>query len=356
MPRPIRLLAPFVALLASACLNDAPLAPRPTALALRVSLQTTHAGERLHARVFFFLPQTETDSTLFSGDFAVAGGVQQVPVAFDVAPCLAASASTRGSPCTVFVELQLLDNGIVADERTAGPIAVQPGETVESPPIFLVSGSNPPQFSANGDTAVAVDVDLVRYRAPVVDPDGDLLDVTSRVIDMSDALVGVTTSTFPLPQASFGGALYATMQAFASPRQLEMYVDDTKGNFVGPTYVDVAFVGQAAPFADAVLSDTTRDSLRVSFNVSSFAAPPDSVELVVRNVVDSAATQDTLYFVCGGSFTGGNGTHTVSCPRLVPFTRARVTVVPFDAQGNWGSASTCALPGDCTATERRQRE
>jgi hypothetical protein len=219
-----------------------------------------------------------------------------------------------------------------------------------------VAGSNAPQFSANGDTAVAVDVDLVRYRAPAADQDGDLLDVTSRVIDSSDALAGVTTSTFPLPQASFGGALYATMQAFVSPRQLEMYVDDTKGNLAGPMYVNVASVSQAAPFAYAVLSDTTRDSLRVSFNVSGSAAPPDSVELVVRNVVDSATTQDTLYFVCGGSFTGGNGAHTVSCPRLAPFTHARVTVVPFDAQGNWGSASTCALPGDCTATARRQRE
>lgn len=354
MPRSIRLLAPFLALLASACLNDAPLAPRQTALALRVSLQTTHAGQRIHARVYFFLPQSETDSTLFSGDFAVAGGVQQVPVAFDVAPCLAVSASEQGAPCSVWVDLQLLDNGVVADERTAGPIAVRPGETAESPPIFLVAGSNAPQFSG-GDTAVAVDIDLVRYRAPTADKDGDLLDVTSRVIDSSDVLVGVTTSTFPLPQASFGGALYATMQAFARARNLELYVDDTKGNLAGPTVVDVASVNQAAPFAYAVLGDTTRDSLRVSFNVSG-AATPDSVELVVRNVTDSVTTQDTLYFVCGGSFTGGTGAHTVSCPRLVPFTRARVTVVPFDAQGNWGSASTCALPGDCTTTARRQRE
>lgn len=355
MTRTIRRLAPLFALLASACLNDAPLAPSRTGLALRVSLQVARAGQSIHARVYFFLPQSEIDSTLFSGDFAVAGGVQQIPVAFDVAPCLAASASAPGAPCSVFVDLQLMDNGTLADERTAGPILVRPGETVDSPPIFLVVGSNAPQFFGV-DTAVAVDVDLVRYRAPASDKDGDLLDATARVIDINDAIVGTTTSTFPLPQASFGGALYASMQAFATPMQLELYVDDTKGNLAGPTYVSVAPVDTAAPSASAVLGDTTRDSLTVRFDVSGTATTPDSVDVIVRNVLDSTTTQDTLYVVCGGSFTGGNGTHSVTCPRLVPFTRARVTVVPFDAQGGWGRASSCALPGDCTITARRGRD
>lgn len=351
--------APLVALLAAACLNDAPVAPRGrAAIAVAVHLQQAGAGSSVHARVYYFLPATEQDSTLFDATFPIASGSQQLPASFDVAPCLAAQGGATGgsaTACNVFAELQLLVSDSVVDDRVVGPITVHPGETVASPPVYLVAGNNAPRLTG-GDTAVWVGAGLVRYRVGASDVDGDLLDVTARVLDSAGTLTSVTTTTLPIPRGSLPGWGYATLSPVSgTPATLEVYVDDTKGNLAGPASMGVSAVGQSAPFAYALVTDTTHDSLSVGFQVSAGSGTPDSVDLVVRNVLDSLTTQDTVYFVCGSSFAGGAGAHTVACPRLAAFTRAQVIAVPFDDQGNWGSAAGCFLPGDCSATARRKR-
>lgn len=360
MNRPFRPLAPLAALLLAACLNDAPVAPRTTGLALHLNLQTTVSGQRLAVRVYYFLPQTETDSTLYAGDFAVTSGLQQVPVAFDIAPCLAAQASVSGgTSCTVFINVQLIANAAIVDAKTAGPIDVTPGATVESPPVFLVAGNTAPQLT--GDTAVVVSPDLVRYRMNASDADGDLLQLFTMVSDSTGNEVGLSLDDFAPPRSALTGARYVAVDTFATAAStaaqgVDLSVYDSKGNAAGPIAIPVAFVGGAGPYASLVVGDTTHDSLTVGFDVSSSTGTSDSVDIVVRNVRDTQLGQDSIYFVCGGRFTGGDGTHTIACPRSAPFERARVTVVPFDAQGNWGSASTCDLPGNCAVALRRGRE
>ncbi|HEX6536592.1 MAG TPA: hypothetical protein VF041_18545 [Gemmatimonadaceae bacterium] len=360
MTRPFRHLAPLAALLLAACLNDTPVAPHATRVALRVNLQTTVSGARLAYRVYYFLPGTETASTLYAGDVAVTGGLQQVPVSFDLAPCLAAQASVNGGKsCSVWVDVQLIVNAAIVDMQAAGPLEVTPGATVESPPVFLVAGSTAPQVT--GDTAVAVDLDLVRYRMSASDPDGDLAQLFAMLSDSTGNQVGLSLVQFAPPRGTLAGARYISVDTFATTsaamvQDVDLSVYDTKGNAAGPIAIPLTPVGSAAPFASAVVGDTTHDSLSVGFNVSSSTGTPDSVDIVVRNVRDSQLVQDTIYFVCGGRFTGGSGTHTVTCSRSAPFERARVTVVPFDDQGNWGSASTCDLPGNCAVAVRRRRE
>ncbi|MGH7718261.1 MAG: hypothetical protein ACREON_05385 [Gemmatimonadaceae bacterium] len=351
MTRIRQLPAALLALTAAACLDDTPLvpAPSPTEARLEIALEMAQStGAVLDVRVYFLRPrpasQTPEQVSLLRERFPIASGGKQLPLGFDLRPCLlAAQAASGAAVCDVFVHLQLFSGNIRIDDQTLGPIRMALGGVATAPEVFLAAGTGAPQL-AMVTGALKVDAGLVRYRIGASDPDGDILSVRAQVLDSSLAPAGESEVRLSPPRSSLDGALYALASDLAQMRDVSVKVLDTKGNQSAVLSGGISPVAAGGPRLGTVTGLVRGDSVDLSFSVTDPEGDGSGVEVVFRNVV-AVGTQalDTLYSVCARAIPAGNGTKQVTCPKGRPFTNARVIVVPHDAAGNWGLGNRCHI-------------
>lgn len=326
------------ALLAVACMKDGPVSPHGNEVALHVQLQRVAAGQAVHVSVVSFLPDSEeVRDTLFDDTFAVTQGSQQLTVGFDLTRCLAAMRSVNGgTSCTIAVEVDLVVNGEVVDQQFLGTMDVSPGQVVNTAPLVLVAGNNPPVITAINQGLI-VEPSLIRYQITGSDPDGDIIGLITTAMS-GDVTDRTTLQPFYPPLANLDGYYYAFNNSTSEINELLPFLTDSKFNASQVDTVPVSFAESEAN-ADSMTVDTTADSLIVRARTGS-----DSMEVVVRNLMDDRP--DTLYFVCGGSTTvqDANGMRRVACARTVPFTQAVAFVVPIDDLGNPGQGMHCTVP------------
>ena len=331
------------ALLGAACMKDGPAAPSGTQASLRIRFQSGTTGEQVQVRIVGIIPDSETAGTLLlEQTYPAAANTSQVTAVFDLTPCLAQGQSdSQGAFCTIQATVTLLDKGAVLDQRFLGQMQVRPGQTVQTDPVILVAGSNPPVITAN-DTGRQVETGLIRYHITGSDPDGDLTGLFST--DIADAASDRNTQIdfFP-PLRTIDGTYYAFETPFAQANQLATFVFDSKFNSSQLDTIPVGFaIGDA--FVDSMSVDTTADSVIVDVVSTS-----DSVEIVLRNPDDGRP--DTLYSVCGGSQTLQGVTRRFACGRAVPFTQALAIAVPIDPLGRAGTGLRCGVPATgCTVS------
>jgi hypothetical protein len=357
-PAHFRSLALLAALTLAGCLNDTPVAPTHAKVSLNVSFQAVPAQQSLRVEVYVPVPENETSISLFDQTFSIRDGQQQLSTSFDLRPCLSQFAPDDSGPyCDVYIDLQLLAGGVVSDERGAGPVRVRPGQVAQAPQLFLVAGNNAPVVSSV-DTAVLVESGLVKFRVTGADQDGDLLTVTDSILDANNAVVGVTTSTFGQPRASFHGELYSFVRQFTEPQTIRVAMGDYKSNLGSSVSVPLEISSGGVIGVFGVRTDTTADSVQVEFSMFDESQTSDSVEVVFRNQPSDTSTADTLYFVCAGKFAtdSTSGNSHIGCKRQVPFTQAIAIVVPVTPEGDWGSGARCGVPGDCLGSFRRVRD
>ncbi len=322
-------------LLTAACMKDGPVSPNASQVSLHVQFQAGTPGTAVQVTVMSIVSDsTEAFDTLFNGTFPVTTGSQQVTAAFDLTSCLARQASEGSSFCTVEVELALLNNGQIVDQQFLGEMEVRPGQVVQTQPVVLTAGNNPPTITAT-DTARVVESGLIRFHIAGSDPDGDLTLLEST--DIADTVFDLNTPiSFYPPLRTLNGYYYAFQSPIPGATSLQTFLSDSKFNSSQPVTMPVS-VSNGNAFVDSMIVDTTADSLII--NVRSTA---DSAEIVVRNVVNQ--TSDSLYFVCGGSAQPQGVMRRYACARQVPFTQAIAIVVPIDAAGNAGQGERCSVP------------
>lgn len=345
--RPLASLAVLSLLWVGACLHDAPIAPLGGRVSLRVSLQTGSIGQSVRVHVFFFTPRSEARISLLDQTFALQNGEQQLAVSFDLAPCLSAFAPDDSGPyCDVGLELELVQSGVMQDHRTIGPIRVRPGGAVQAPRVLLVAGNTPPV--AGIDTAVLVNLDLVKYRVSSSDKDGDLLALTASVFDSSGSLLEETPVISPDPLLALHAERFAFVPPSARVQELHVVAVDSKGNMSAPATHAVEGAASGLLGVLGMRTDTTADSVHVLFRMFDQSGTADSVEVVFRNVVPDGGGADTLYFVCAGRFVpDDSGRSRIGCGRPVRFTQAVAILLPVTPKGDWGPGFSCGVPADC---------
>ncbi len=111
-----------------------------------------------------------------------------------------------------------------------------------------------------------------------------------------------------------------------------------------------------APRVSELAGSLSTDRVDVSFLVDDPQGDSEVVDVVFRNLVDGEiVVADTVYGSCRRAIALGNGSRTVSCPRIAGVHSALVVVVPFDAAGNWGRGGRCAMKTSMTSFSCAER-
>jgi hypothetical protein len=353
-----------LALILAGCQSDSPVQPSTRAsLSLRVHMQQVPAGSTVEVKVFGFGGSSEQELppiTLFDGTFPVTTGLQQVPITFDLTPCLALNAPDATGPVCpvdVFGILRGAQGDTLALSSSGQTYLARPGQVTQASPIYLVTGNNPPVLDSVS-SAIEVEPGLLRFQLGGSDPDGDLSSIDINADASATGVSVLTTTTLPLPVASFFGTVFALGQENEGPFVSSITLFDTKFNSSGADNTTEV----SPPILDYGMVDTLTTSLTADSVVMTFKdviGVVDSAEVVVRNRLPSdQAAGDSIYFVCGGRFSDPAAAR-VACGRQVPFTSASVIVVPINPNGQPGVGLFCDVPGSCTqpasATYRRQR-
>ncbi|MGH7626144.1 MAG: hypothetical protein ACREOJ_12610 [Gemmatimonadaceae bacterium] len=351
-----------LALVLAACQSDSPVQPSTRAsLSLRVNMQQAPAGSTVEVQIFGVSSgQDLPPITLFDGSFPVTTGLQQVPITFDLTPCLALNAPDANGPfCPigVFGILRGAQGDTLALSSSGQTYLARPGQVTQASPIYLVTGNSPPVLDSVS-SAIEVESGLLRFQLGGSDPDGDLSFIDINADAGATGVSVLTTTALPLPAASFSGTAFALGQENQGPFIASITLYDTKFNNSGldnTTEVSPAILDYG--LVDTLTTSLTADSLVMTF--TDVIGVADSAEVVVRNRLPAdQALGDSIYFVCGGRFSDPAAAR-VACGRTVPFASASVIVVPINANGQPGKGLFCDVPGSCTqpvyATFRRQR-
>ncbi|MGZ8458067.1 MAG: Ig-like domain-containing protein, partial [Gemmatirosa sp.] len=136
----------LAALTGAACAGDTSLAPRERPSA-QLALSATVVGAQgatLRLRVFYRrAPGAPAPTTVDVArtELPVAGGERALPVALDLASCLAdRERLVPGPACEVHAEVALMEGAEVLDRAELAPIRVRPGETARAvDPVTLVA-------------------------------------------------------------------------------------------------------------------------------------------------------------------------------------------------------------------------
>jgi len=361
---PLPLLVPL-ALILAACQSDSPVQPSTRAsLTMQVKMQQAPAGSTVELQVFGFGGSSQQELpplTLFDGTFPVTTGLQQVPITFDLTPCLALNAPDANGPyCPigVFGILRGAQGDTLALSSSGQTYLARPGQVTQASPIYLVTGNNPPVLDSVS-SAIEVEPGLLRFQLGGSDPDGDLSSVEINADAGQTGVSVLTITTLPLPVPSFSGTVFALGQQNQDSFIASVTLSDTKFNSSGSdntTQVSRAILDYG--MVDSLTTSLTADSVVMTFK--DVIGVADSAEVVVRNRLPSdEAAGDSIYFVCGGRFSNPAAAR-VACGRQVPFASASVIVVPINPNGQPGMGLFCDVPGTCTqpvfATFRRQRD
>ena len=333
MNRIVRSALIALALLASACMKDAPVGPRAGTVSMKVQFQNGRPGEEIRVSIASFVPDSEEAlDSLFNGTFPVTSATQDLTVQFDLSACINRfPPDDLGPYCLIEVSLSLLNNGVVQDQQFLGSMVVRPGQVVAAQPVVLTAGNNPPAITTL-DTARVVESALIRYQLTGNDPDGDL--TTLQATDIVNGNPDIETPyTFFPPLANIGGVFYAFQTNFAGANEIEVSLSDSKFNSSSLDSVP-ALPPNGDVFIDSVSVDTTADSIIVNANPA-----VDSLELVFLD-----PNLQTVSFVCGGAAPPDFTANHFACKRPATFTSSTVVVVPIDFGGNPGNGLRCAVP------------
>ena len=339
MPRSFRLAVPLIALFAVACLNDAPSAPRSTRVALRVNFQTAAAGQAIRWVVAAVIPQQErVVDTLLDRTAAATAGEQQLNADVDLTSCLGLiPPDSLGPYCVLSVDVQLLNADTVADYVGLGFLTARPGTVVQTAPVVLTAGANPPVITAT-DTARWVEFGLLRYGITANDPDGDITSMYATDL-LNGASDKTTYQTFYPPLRTMSGPYYAFETYLSGPAPVVVQLYDSRFDASTLDTIQPGYPASTA-FVDSLQVTRTADSVIARLHDATGFA--DSVELVLRNLDDSVRV-DSLYFVCGGRFSPTTGPIRVACPLRIPFDSAVAIAVPIDSAGNAGQGTRCTV-------------
>ena len=323
------------ALLGSACMKDSPVGPRAGSVALRIHFQNGTSGEQIQVAIASFVPDTEgVVDSLFNGTFPITSGTQDLTVQFDLASCLGRfTPDDQGPYCLIEATISLLSNGVVTDQQFTGSMIVRPGQVVQTQPVVLTAGNNPPVITTL-DTARVVEPGLNRYTHTGNDPDGDLTSL--QAIDIVNGNLDIETpySFFP-PLTNISGIFYALQTDFIGANSIEVFLSDSKFNS-SPLDTIPALPTIGNVVIDSLSIDTTADSV-----IANVTPAIDSLELVF---LDNSTGNTSLLFTCGGAAPPDFTTNRFACKRSTPFTTSTVIAVPVDFGGNAGAGLRCAVP------------
>lgn len=324
-----------VALLASACMKDAPVEPHAGSVSLSVQFQNGTPGEAIRVSIASFVPDSEEAlDSLFNGTFPVTSATQNLTVQFDLSSCINRFPPDDLGPfCEIEVSLELLNNGAVQDQQFLGTMVVRPGQVVAAQPVVLTAGNNSPVITTL-DTARVVESRLIRYHLIGSDRDGDLtsLEATDFVNGNPDM---ESPYTFFPPLATVDGIFYAFQTTFAGANEIAVSLSDSKFNSSALDSVP-ALGPNGDVFLDSLSVDTTADSILVNVNPQ-----VDSLELVFLNETSSG---ETWAFTCGSAGPPGLTTAHFACKRPAAFSSTMVVAVPVDFVGNPGNGVRCSVP------------
>ncbi len=322
-----------IALLASACMKDAPVGPRSGSVSMKVQFQNGTPGEEIRVSIAAFVPDSERAlDSLFNGTFPVTSATQDLTVQFDLSSCINRfPPDDLGPYCQIQVSLELLNNGVVQDQQFLGSMVVRPGQVVSAQPVVLTAGNNPPVITTL-DTARVVESALIRYQLTGNDPDGDL--TTLQATDIVNGNFDIETPyTFFPPLASISGIFYAFQTTSAGANEIAVSLSDSKFNSSALDSVP-ALPPIGDVFIDTVSVDTTADSIIVN------ASPAvDSLEMVFLD-----QSLQKVAFTCGGAAGSVITTNHFACKRPAAFASSTVVLVPVDFAGNPGNGLRCAVP------------
>lgn len=322
-----------LALLASACMKDAPVGPRSGSVSIKVQFQNGTPGQEIRVSIASFVPDSEQAlDSLFNGTFPVTSATQDLTVQFDLSSCINKfPPDDLGPYCEIEVSLELLNNGAVQDQQFLGTMIVRPGQVVAAQPVVLTAGNNPPVITTL-DTARVVEPALIRYQIVGNDPDGDI--TTLQATDIVNGNLDIETPyTFFPPLASISGIFYAFQTTFAGANEIEVSLSDSKFNSSALDSVP-ALPPNGDVFIDTVSVDTTADSIIVNV-----APAVDSLEMVFLG-----SSLQTVTFTCGGSAGSVITVNRFACKRPPAFTSSTVVLVPVDFAGNPGNGLRCGVP------------
>ncbi len=335
-------------LLGTACLDDSPVAPGADRAQVALAFDGVLPGATVEVRIFWSGtqragPSGSSEVNLATARVGVDSAELRIPLVVDLRPCLPLERRAAGDWCDVFIEVKLWEAGEIAVSTLQGPVRLAPGGTSVSPRTYLAVGNTPPILTLV-DRAVRVESGLLRIRFAAADPDGDLIGADAYLVDTATITVGSSRATLPDPYGSFDGAVYLPIPSETDFALVKLRARDTREN-ASPELVQVlAPISAAAPVVSDVSGIVRSNDVELTFRVTDPEEDANVVDVVFRNVVDGEiVVADTIYGTCRRPIQFGNGGKTISCPRIPGVAKAEVVVVPFDAAGNLGRASRCAI-------------
>jgi hypothetical protein len=142
--RTSRFLAPAVLILASACLNDRPVAPRDSgALALKVALPAQSGKQTVELLVYYYPYSDRRIGALgqydvFDQTYHTQSGYTRIAANFPLADCLQYFVPDALGPyCDVNVAATLRIDSVFVDQQTIYGLRVRPGVTTQADSLFL---------------------------------------------------------------------------------------------------------------------------------------------------------------------------------------------------------------------------
>jgi len=325
------------ALLGSACMKDAPVGPHSGSVSLKVHFQNGTPGEQIQVAIASFVPDTEgVVDSLFNGTFAVKAGTQDLTVQFDLTSCIGRFTPDEQGPfCLIEATISLLNNGVIQDQQFTGSMTVRPGQVVQTDPVILVAGNNPPVITTL-DTARVVEPGLIRFTMTGNDPDGDLTQLDAiGIVDGTNFDIETPYTFFP-PLKDIGGVFYALQTPFIGVNELEVFMSDSKFNSSAIDTVP-AFAPIGSIPVDSLSIDTTADSIIVNVSPAT-----DSLELAFLDTFPGGA--QGLSFICGGAAPVDFSVTRFACAKPKPFTSTQVVAVAVDFSGFPGNGIRCPVP------------
>ncbi len=335
-------------LVAAACLDDSPVGPGVDRAQVALALEGVLPGATVEVRIIWRGAQragpTEPSVVTLATARVSADTVElRIPLVVDLRPCLPLERTAAGAWCDVFIEVTLWEGGAITVSTSEGPLRLSPGGTSIAPRTYLAVGNTEPVL-ALVDRAVRVESGLLRVRFAAHDPDGDLIGADANLVDSAGIVVASAKAALPQPYASFDGAVYMPIPEDADFAFLKLWARDTRGNPSLELQQMLAPIAPSAPVVSEIAGAVRDDQMDLSFQVVDPEEDASVVDVVFRNVADGEiVVADTIYGICRRPIQLGNGRKAVSCPRIPGVTKAHVVVVPFDAAGNWGRASRCAI-------------
>lgn len=337
-----------IVLVAAACLDDSPIGPGADHAQVALALEGVLPGATVEVRIFWLGaqragPTEASEVTLATARVSVDSVELRIPLVVDLRPCLPLDRTAAGAWCDVFIQVNLWESGALTVSTMDGPLRLTPGGMSVAPRTYLAVGNTEPVLTFL-DRAARVESGLLRVRFAAQDLDGDLIGADASLVDTAGAVVASSRATLPQPYGSFDGPVYLLIPPEAEFASLKLRARDTRGNQSLELLQMLAPIAPGAPAVTEIAGAVRDNRVDLTFQVTDPEEDANVVDVVFRNVADGEiVVADTIYGICRRPIPLGNGGKAVSCPRIPGVTKAQAMIVPFDAAGNWGRASRCAI-------------